>query len=274
MKMIRSVKYIVLSILVIVWMMPLWFVLVNAMKTPGGFFSSQIWNLPVETSVMENIKYAWFEGAIGSGFLNSAIYGIVGAALAILFAAAAGYALIALEVKGKLFWFLFIYSGTIFPVQMYLIPLFDIYTGFGLYDTRLGLILFYIAISIPFSLFVLRNYFSSFSKEVAEAARLDGCSDFGIFTRIYMPLATAPISVLFLFQFTYIWNELLFGMTLSRSIDVRPLMAGLANMQGVYAISNIPAVLIAALLASIPTLALFTFLQRNFMEGLTVVDKK
>lgn len=273
-KAIRAVVYVLLIALSVVWLMPLWFVLINAVKSTRGFFAGEIWDLPEQFRLWENISHAWVEANIGSGFLNSLLYGVVGAVFAIAVSALAAFALSALELKGRMFWFLLIYSGTIFPVQMYLIPVFKMYANVGLYDTRTGLILYYIAICIPFCLFVMRNYFMTFSKEVAEAARLDGCNDLGVFVRIYLPLAAAPVSVLFLFQFTYIWNELLFGMTLSRSVDVRPLMAGLANMRGLYASSNIPALLTAALIASIPTLALFSVLQKNIMQGLTIVEKK
>jgi multiple sugar transport system permease protein len=153
---------------------------------------------------------------------------------------------------------------------MYLLPLFYMFQATSLYDTQIGLITFYTAIAIPFCLFVLRNHFITISKEVVEAAKMDGLTNFGIYRKIMMPLSVAPIAALFLFQFTWIWNELLFGITLARSADVRPVMAGLAGMRGIYASQNTPGVLAGALLASIPTILLFIFLGRYLLQGMTL----
>jgi multiple sugar transport system permease protein len=153
---------------------------------------------------------------------------------------------------------------------MYLIPLFQAYVNIGLYDTRLGMILFYTAIAIPFCLFVMRGFFSTVPAELQEAARLDGCRDFGVYRRIFMPLARGPIAVLFLFQFTWIWNDLIFGLTLAKSDGIRPIMPSLLGMQGIYAQNGPPTVLAGALMASLPTVALFLFLRRYMIKGLTL----
>jgi multiple sugar transport system permease protein len=257
----------------LIWLVPLAVVIINGLKTNADYYKSSLWKLPNEIGVIENIRYAWVEGALGSGFVNSMIYGIVGSTLAIFFAALAAYSLTNLKVRGRMFWFLFIYSGTVFPFQMYLIPLFNMYSDLNLYDTRLGLTIFYTAICIPFCLFVFRNYFSTIGKEISEAAKIDGCSDLRIFIQMYLPLSIAPITVLYLFQFTFIWNDLLFGLTLSRSESVKPIMAGVASLQGIYSAGNMPAILMSVLIASIPTLFLFVALQKYFMQGLTLVKK-
>lgn len=117
-------------------------------------------------------------------------------------------------------------------------------------------------------LLVLRNYVGDIRHEVREAAELDGCSRAGILWRIYLPLSGSSLAVLFLFQFTWIWNDLLFGITLADSTRVRPVMAALATLQGVYGATDIPAVLASAIVASLPTRVLFVGLQLHCMEGL------
>jgi multiple sugar transport system permease protein len=189
-------------------------------------------------------------------------------------ASLAAYAMVQLRLKGSFFWFLVIYSGTIFPFQMYLLPLFYFYQNSSLYDTQVGLLLFYTAIAIPFCLFVLRNYFTTISTEIIESAKIDGLSNFGIYLQICMRLSIAPIAALFLFQFTWIWNDLLFGITLAKSADVRPIMAGLASMRGIYAAQNTPGVLAGALLASVPTGLIFLFLHRYLLTGLSLTTSR
>ncbi|MBV7504374.1 carbohydrate ABC transporter permease [Bacillus sp. sid0103] len=269
----RRVTNMVVLLLALIWVLPFWFVVVNAIKSTKDFFTGEFWKLPTEIGFIENFAYVWEEAGIGSGFINSLIYGSVGSFFAIFIAALAAFSLTTLEVRGRLFWFLIIYSGTVFPFQMYLIPLFKMYSGFQMYDTNWGLTIFYTAVSIPFCLFVLRNFFTTIPKEIVEAARLDGSTDFRIFLQIFLPMSRAPIAVLFLFQFTWIWNDLLFGLTLSKSESVRPIMSGVASLQGMYAGSNIPAILVAVLIASVPTLLLFSFLQKNFMQGMSLVGK-
>src|SRR5207302_1988092 len=144
------------------------------------------------------------------------------------------------------------------------------YTDHGLYDTWLGMALFYTAIAIPFCLFVLRGFFSTIPPEIQDAARLDGASDFRIYWRIFMPLARGPIAVLLLFQFTWIWNDLLFGLVLSTSDGVRPITPSLLGLQGVYANSGPPVVLAGALIGSLPTVVLFLFLGRYLLRGLVL----
>ena len=153
---------------------------------------------------------------------------------------------------------------------MYLIPLFNLYLNTQLYDTRLGMLLFYIAICIPFCVFVMRGFFLTVPWELQEAATLDGASSWGVFWRLMMPLARAPLILLLLIQFSWIWNDLLFGLILTKSDTVRPIMVTLVGMQGIYGATSAPTIITAALIASLPTLLLFLFLQRYFIQGLTV----
>lgn len=268
----RGIWEVIVFVMALVWLFPLFVTFLNAMKSSHDFVMGYFWQMPTSFSLWSNIAYAWNDGGLGSGVVNSLLYGLIGSFFAIAIAAIAAYALVALNVRAKLFWFLLIYSGTVFPFQIYLIPLFRMFNTFRLYDTHLGLDLFYTAVCIPFCLFVLRNYFTTISSEIPEAARLDGCSEFGVFWRMFIPLAMVPAAVLFLFQFTWVWNDLLFGMTLSTSQSVRPVMVGMAGMQGVYAGTNLPAVLAGAIVTSLPTLVLFFILRKHFMQGLSFIS--
>jgi ABC-type glycerol-3-phosphate transport system permease component len=253
------------------WLVPLLLLVITPMKSTPEYQGASQWALPQHpTELFHNLKEAWTSAGLGPGFLASLSYGLVGAAFAILFGSLGAYAITRLRVRLGFFWFILVFSGTIFPFQMYLIPLFKMYTNTGLYDTWLGMALFYTSIAIPFCLFVLHGFFSTIPAEIQDAARLDGAGDFRIYWRIFLPLARGPIAVLLLFQFTWIWNDLLFGLVLATSDGVRPIMPSLLGMQGVYANSGPPIVLAGALIGSLPTIILFLFLGRYLLRGLTL----
>jgi ABC-type glycerol-3-phosphate transport system permease component len=265
------VLYVVIITPAVLWLFPVVTMISSAMKSGDQIYLEPFpWQLPQPLALWENLQFAWTTGGLGAGFANSLIYGLVGATGATLVASLAAYSLVRLKPPGRFYWFLLIYSGTIFPFQMLLVPLFNLYVDTGLYDTKLGMMLFYAAISTPFCLFVMNNFFSTIPKEVSEAAILDGASDFRVFWNIYLPLSVAALAVLFLFQFTWIWNDLLFGLILSKSEAVRPVMPSLAGMMGVYSTISFASVLAGGLIASIPTIALFVTLQRYFAHGLAL----
>lgn len=265
------VLYIVVITLALLWLLPVATLITAAMKSGDQIYLEPFpWQFPNPVALWENLQFAWTTGGLGAGFGNSLLYGVVGASGATLVAALAAYSLVRLRPPGRFYWFLLIYSGTIFPFQMLLVPLFNLYVDTGLYDSKLGLMLFYAAISTPFCLFVLNNFFSTIPREISEAATLDGAGDFRVFWNIFLPLSGAALAILFLFQFTWIWNDLLFGLVLSKSEAVRPVMPSLAGMMGVYSTVSFAAVLAGGLIASLPTIALFITLQRYFARGLAL----
>jgi multiple sugar transport system permease protein len=267
----RRLWQVLVVLLAVAWLVPFWAPIIAPMKTTQEYFNSSIWTLPRDPAqIFANLQTAWQTGGLGPGFLASLSYGIVGAGLAIFCASLGAVAKTKMPIPAASVWFLIVFSGTIFPFQMYLIPLFQLYNTTGLYDTWLGMALFYTAIAIPFCLFVMRGTFSTISNEIQEAARLDGCRDFAVYWRICLPLARGSVAVLFLFQFTWIWNDLVFGLVLSTSDGVRPIMPSLAGMQGIYGQQGPPIVLAAAVIASLPTMGLFLLLRRYMIQGLTL----
>ncbi len=271
--MMRVLRYGLVTVLVALWILPLYLVLVNAATPSGEYAEKPIWAPPGTFGLLENMATAWQAANLGPSVFSTLLYAVVGAGAAVLVAALAAFAIMALRVRHGFAWFMLIYSGTIFPFQMYLTPLFNGYSKTGLYDTRVGLLLLYTAIAVPFATFIIRNHFSGIPIELSEAARLDGAASRTVFWRIYMPLSTNALAAVFVFQFTWIWNEFLFGLTLSRSADVRPIMTALAALQGQYASTSIPVVLAGALAVSIPTLVLFLVLQRLFVQALAGTGK-
>jgi len=265
----RNAAFTSALVLAVFWIAPILILAMNAFKTPNEFLMTNGLTPPETMGLFDNIAKAWAKG-LSSGFVNSLIYGVVSSAGAVLFASLAAFGIVRLKIPQGLFWFLLIYSGTIFPFQMYLIPLFNMYLNTGLYDSKLGLIAFYIAICIPFCTFVMRGFFLTVPWEIQEAAAIDGANSWTVFWKIMFPMARAPMILLILIQFTWVWNDLLFGLVLSKSDGVRPVMVALMGMQGVYGATDGPSVIAATLVCSAPTLILFLLLQRYFVRGLTI----
>lgn len=270
----RKIVNIILCILGFIWIFPFTFALVNGVKSGTEYNQGNFWDIPKGISISSSLDFISERVSLNQGFINSLIYGVISSIVAILLAALASYSITKLKVKWKFFWFILIYSGTVFPFQMYLVPVYRMYAKFGLYDTQLGMLLFYTAISIPFCMFVLKNFFDGMGNEQIEAAKIDGATDLQIFYKIFLPMAKAPISALFLFQFSFVWNDLLFGLTFSKSGNIRPIMTVLSQLNGPNgATTNAPAILLACAIASIPTVVIYILLNKNFEEGFVMGGK-
>jgi multiple sugar transport system permease protein len=265
----RVVINFILAILGITWLFPVMFTIFGSFKGKMEYNLGNFWDFPKHNLFSENMLTAFKMVDLSNSMLSSFIYAFSGAALSLIIATSAAYAISHLNIKFKMFWFMIIYSGTIFPFQIYLIPVYKEYTQLHLYDTRLGMILFYTSICVPFIMFVLRNFFIGISKEISESARIDGCSKMQVLTRIFIPMAKAPLAIVFLSQFTWCWNDLMFGLTLTKTPGIRSVMAAISLLGK----SNIPLLLTGCIVVSIPTIILFLLLQKNFESGFVYTSK-
>lgn len=260
--------YLFVIILSIMWLIPIYFSFLTAFKSSTDYANSEFYQWPVKFAFFKNIGDVFEKYRFDSHILSSFIYMIGAGVLCIIFSALAGYGIVRLQPKGKFLLFMLIYSGTIFPFQMYLIPLFKFYNNVGLYNTRIGMILVFTAITIPFSLFVYRGFFVTIPRAIEDAAKIDGSGPFKTFFLIFVPQATAPTAVVMLFQWSWIWNDLLFGMVLTQSNTVRPIMVALASMSGIGGCS-ITLQMTGMILTSIVTILLFFALKKYFIQGIS-----
>lgn len=265
----RTIRTAVLIVLGLVWLLPVYLLLVNAAKSPETFTTKESW-LPEDFSLLSNIGEALRLSGLGDGVASTLLYAVASPAIAVLVGAAAGFAIVALRLRHGFAWFVAIFGGTVFPLQMILLPMFDAYSRAGVFDTRLGMIIVYTAISIPLSAFVMRNFFTGVAHNVFEAAVLDGASTWRIFTRVYLPMASSALVAVFILQATFIWNDFLLGLVLSQSDTVRPIVTSLAGMQSTYGGAQMSTVLAGGLIVSLPTVVLFLCTQKFFARGLAL----
>lgn len=251
--------------------MPFYYLIVTVFKSTEEYLTSNVLALPRSLApFIDNVADAWTRADMGAASFNSLTYGLFGSGLAVALAAAAAYGLTRLQLRSANVWFMVIFAGTLFPFQMYLVPLFFGYQRLSMMNTWTGMLLIYTAICIPFPLLVLRNTFGAISREIDEAARIEGASEWRVFISMILPNAKGALLALFLLQFTFIWNDLLFSSILASGTHVRSIMTALQTLQGTYSTSGPNIVVTASLISSVPTVVLFVLLRKHFMSGLQV----
>jgi ABC-type glycerol-3-phosphate transport system permease component len=266
----KSIGFALVFLICLAWLVPVLFLFNLSSKQPLDYTMSAYWALPQRFVLLENVRYVFERTQFLTPYLNSIGYAIAGSAIAIFFSSLAAFAVTKLRITGGFTIFLLLWTGMIFPIQIYLIPLYKAYLTINLYNTRVGLLLIYVAICTPFCVFVFRSFFLSLTDDYHEAARIEGCTSFQIYSRIFLPNSLGPIAVLFLFQGSFIWNDLILGMVLTGSQKVRPVMNALSMLNSIYSGTNVPAVMAGNLLACLPVIVLYLALQKYFIQGLKI----
>jgi multiple sugar transport system permease protein len=268
----KVILFFVLVLLALLWLIPIITTVVTSLRTNDDILSRGFWALP-EKLVFSNFRTAWQRGGLSKFLPNSFIITIPSLVLTLFFSSLSAYALARFRFRGsRLIYFLYV-GGMMLPFQVLLLPVFRLTDFLGLYDTYLGLIAFHTAFQMGFCTFVLRNYMVTVPIQIFEAAHIDGCNEFRIWWQIMMPLTIPALAAIATLEFTWIFNDYLLAIVLVRSEEHMPVTAGLASLQGQF-IMDWTVIVSGALLAAIPTIIVFIFLQRYFIEGLTLGSSK
>ena len=258
-------------IILVLFFAPFYYLFVTIFKTSLEYAQNPVLALPQSIwPLWDNIIEAWVLADMGQTAFNSLTYAVIGGVVSVAFAAAAAYGLTRTRLRFANAWFMLIFAGTLFPFQMYLVPLFFGYQKLGIMNSRLGMMLIYTAVCIPFPLLVLRNSIAGNSHEIDEAARIEGASEIRIFLSMIIPNVKGALIALFLLQFTFIWNDLLFSSILANNQEVRSIMSALQRLQGIYSTKGPNILMTATLISSFPTVLLFVFLRKHFMSGMQI----
>jgi multiple sugar transport system permease protein len=264
----RVLGYTVLVTITVLWLVPVFSALITAFRTNDDILMNGFWSLPRQL-VLDSFKDAWERGGLSRYLPNSFIITLPALALTLLLSSLSAYALARFRFRGnRLVFFLYV-GGMMLPFQVLLLPVFRLTDALGLYDTYWGLIAFHTAFQLGFCTFLLRNYMRTVPGEILEAARMDGCNEFRAWWQIMMPLTLPAIAAVATLEFTWIFNDYLWAIVLLRSDNLKPVTAGLAALQGQY-VMDWTVITAGALLATVPTVLVFIFLQRYFIEGLTL----
>ncbi len=262
----RTVKYLLLTILVLIYIIPLLWVIFVSLKTNGEVMA-QPWSLP-KTLHFENYASAGVAGGIGRATLNSAIVCTITLVVSILLGSMAAFSISVMRWKhsGKvLSMFLF---GMMVPVHCILIPLFVFFVKLRLTDSYLGMILPYTAFALPMTIYLMGGFFTGIPWEVYEAACIDGCSVYRLFWEIAFPLARDGIFVVSLMTFVGNWNELLVAMVFTSSPGVQTIPVRLTAFVSPYATDYVR-MFAAIVLAMLPTIVVYSAFSNKIVAGLT-----
>lgn len=255
-------------ILVIVETYPIFWMLTAALKKPAEFVSKPAYAFP-DGFYFQNFVDAWTRGNMGLFFKNSVINTFVALIFIVIFSMTIGFAVTKMEWKLKNFFKQFFLLGIMVPVATALIPLFQIYNRMGLVNTRVCLILTYIAFGLSLSVFLVVGYMRSLSDEIMEAAVIDGCGIYSMMWYIVVPLMkNAAVTVLVL-QFFYKWNDLIFSMTFINDTKLKTIQTGLLYFQNEFGAKNWGAIFASVSMSVLPMLVLYMILNKTVIEGMT-----
>jgi ABC-type glycerol-3-phosphate transport system permease component len=251
---------------VLVFVLPFVWILFWALKTEAEIGLAPF--SPPTTPQWENIINVWNAGRFSKYLPNTLIYAVSivlgGSTLSCL----AGYALARIRFPGRDLIFTFFLIGLMVPFFALMIPLYLLMRDFQWLGTRLALIVPSIGLGLPFGIFLMRSFFKSLPEELADAARIDGCGEFGIFRHIMLPLAWPGLATLAVFQFLGAWNMFVEPLLLVQKDDLRPVGLAIFFFQGRYTTDR-GMVATGLLLTILPVLILYILLQRKFIEGIT-----
>lgn len=251
-----------------VFLFPIYWMILTSVKPATQIFANPPRILPTTLDFS-----AWQQRIVGDArilryFFNSAVIGFGTTLLTLALAAPAAYGVARLPIRGKSLLLSVSLAALLFPAIMLALPFFVIFSRLGLTGGYAGLILANTTLALPFAIVVLRPFFLAIPAELTDAAKIDGCSSFGAFIRVILPLATPGLFTAAVFTFLFGWSDLIFALTLTTEEDMRPVTAGLWNFIG----SNITrwnAVMAFSTLAMLPPLAVFLVAQRYVVAGLT-----
>ena len=263
----KAPVYVLLVAVGLLWLVPTFGLFLTSLITPSQINSAGWWEVVSTPSLatLENYRTIFENDAIPSALLTTVWVSLGGTVLPIMVAALAAYAFAWLEFPGRDWLFLVVVGLLVVPLQMALIPIFSLYADLGLFDTVIGLILFHTAFALPFAIFLLRNFFIGIPRDLLEAARIDGASELRIFVRVILPLGLPAIASLAIFQFLWVWNDLLVALTFGR--NTQPITVAIFSQMREFS-ANLQVIAPAAFISlAIPLVVFFAF-QRYFVQGL------
>lgn len=262
---VRFLLYFSAIFFLLVFGYPFIFVLFTSFKDQNAYISS-FWGPPSQLylgnlQAVLNIDFLTY-------FWNSLIVSIISVTLAIFVASMAGYAIATMKFKLSPVIFMMFLLGMMIPVHTTLIPIYTLTKQLHMLDSITALIGPYTSFSIPISVYIMTSFFKEVPKSILESAEIDGASPFRKFITIMMPLSKSAISTVGIFNFLYCWNEFIFSLTLINSTSQKTLPLGIREFYGMETV-NIPGVITAILVGSLPVILFYFFAQEQVIRGLS-----
>jgi alpha-glucoside transport system permease protein len=266
----RSPVHIILGIIALIWLVPSIGLLITSFRPSADMRATGWWTVITDPNfTLANYDRVLGAEGMGDAFFNSVFITIPSTFLPLLIASMAAFALAWVKFPFRDTVFLVIVGMLIVPVQIGFIPLVALMrdSGIPLLTTYGGVWLAHTAFALPFGIFLLRNFFITLPKDLIEAARIDGASNMGIFRTIVVPLSVPAIAAYGIFQFLWVWNDLLMALIYAQRNAIQPMTVKVTTLLGTYA-TEWSLLSAAAFLIMIVPLVVFFSLQRYFVQGL------
>jgi multiple sugar transport system permease protein len=265
----KGISLIFLLIMAFIWIVPILYTILSSFKSEADIQSSAFTILPINWVIgnYQDVLFANTSAPVAKWFMNSLIISVSQTFLVIVLVSLAGYGYSRMKFKGRDAIFIFLMATMMFPAVVNLIPLYKIIDTFGWVNN-------YMAAIVPgaagvFNIFLVRQFMQGIPIDFDESARVDGASDFQIFTKLILPLIRPVLTVVALFTFTGSWNDFLWPSIVFNEVEKMPITPGLQLLQGMYAL-DVAHALTGALIAIVPTFILYLFTQKYFMESLSL----
>jgi len=259
---------IVLMLIGAAWLVPTFGLLISSFRTAVDNNSSGWWNVFVRPSQLTIQTYADLltDSSILRALLNTVLITVPTTVILVVVASLAAYAFAWIRFPGRDALFLVVVGLLVVPIQVGLIPVARLYGNVGIFGQIPGVILFHVAFGLPFAVFLLRNFFVGIPRDLLEAARMDGAGEMQVFFRVVLPLGTPAIASLTIFQFLWVWNDLLVALVFAQTRSA-PMTVFIRNQLREFG-SNIDIIAPAAFLQMVVPLIVFFAFQRYFVQGL------
>ncbi|MEU7649568.1 carbohydrate ABC transporter permease [Streptomyces huasconensis] len=249
------------------WLMPTVGLLIGSLRSSADMSESGWWKVFGAPSQLTLDNYANLleDETITDSLLASVMITVPATLLVVLLGSLAGYAFAWMDFPGRDWWFIGVVGLLVVPVQVALVPIADLFGKIGIFETTVGVVLFHVAFGLPFAVFLLRNFFAEIPRELLEAARLDGAGELRLFLRVVMPLGAPAIASLGIFQFLWVWNDMLIALIFADSQNP-PITVALQQQVRFFG-DNVQILAPGAFISMVIPLAVFFAFQRQFVTG-------
>jgi ABC-type glycerol-3-phosphate transport system permease component len=262
----KIVKQALLIIITMMALYPIYWMIVTAFKAHPDYLVNKF-GFP-RSIHFNNIVKAMRSGRFLRWFLNSIIITVGATFASTTIASFAAFAFAKMPFKGSNTILNFVISLMVVPPVVMIVPLFILYAQLGMNSTYQGIIILYTGLTMPFSVYLLTNFFKTVPHDIVESALIDGCSHFGIMLRIYIPLSAPALVTLVIVNALWMWNELLLALVFLPKDEMRTLMVGITAFRSKLNL-DIPVTMAGLLLTTLPMVVLYIIFQRFFIRGLT-----
>ena len=252
----------------VLWLLPLLGVALTSVRPASDLAAGNYFGMPSNIA-FSNYYEAFSNTDLAKYMRNSFIITIPTMIGAVGLSCLTGFALAVYRFKSNLLVFFMFVAGNFIPFQILMVPVRDLTLSLHLYNTFTGLALFHIAFQTGFCTLFMRNFIKALPFELIESARVEGVSEWQIFSRIVMPLMRPAIAALSVLIFTFIWNEYFWATVLTQGAEVQPVTAGLFSLNGQW-IAQWQLVSAGSIIAALPPVLMFFLMQKHFIAGLTL----